>query len=325
MRVVSAIQPSGVVHIGNYIGAIQNWIKMQEKGHDCVYFIANQHAITLPKKSKDVEKATLQMAAMLLATGIDPQKSILFVQSDVPAHVKFLWILNCLTPIGWMEGMIQFKEKSRQNPQGASVGLFDYPILQAADILLYKADIVPVGRDQEQHLELTRKLARKFNSTYKEIFKEPKTLNTSIPKILGLDGKSKMSKSLNNYISLNETEKSLWEKLAPATTDISRIKKSDPGNPENCNIFTIHKCFSHQEDVDWVKYGCKNATIGCIDCKKKLAKNLLIFISPIKEKYEKLIKKPDDIRDILKYGAQRANEIANKTIEEIYELIGFKY
>ena len=325
MRVCSGIQPTGVFHLGNYFGSLVNWIQMQQDGHECFFFIANQHAITLPQKADELKKQTLNAAATLLAIGLDPEKSTIFVQSDVPEHSQLAWILNCLAPMGQMERMIQFKEKSEKNPNTTNVGLFSYPILQAADILLYKANLVPVGIDQAQHLELTRILAKKFNTTYKEVFIEPKTLHTKTTKIIGLDGENKMSKSLNNYIGLTEDPKIIWEKIKTATTDPARVKKTDPGNPEICNIHSLHKLFSTEDDKKWVINGCTKANIGCVECKKKLFENMEIFLKPIRGKYNSLIQNPEMLKRTLAIGAQKARTTAKETLTEVYNAIGFKY
>ena len=325
MRVFSGIQPTGQPHLGNYFGAFENWVKLQNEGHDCIYSIVNQHAITLPRDKGKLVKDIVEMGAILLAVGIDPNKSILFVQSDVPAHAQLTWILNCLAPIGQMERMIQFKEKSEKDPSVVNMGLFSYPVLMAADILLYKTELVPVGIDQAQHLELTRDLVQKFNNKYGNFFIEPKTLHTETKKVVGLDGKSKMSKSYDNYIGLTESSESIWKKLSVAVTNLARIKKSDPGNPDVCNIYSLHKLFSCQEEVDWIREGCTGAKIGCLECKKKLFENIEKFILPIREKYFEFMKKPDEVKEILHEGAKKASQIANKTLEEVYDLIGFKY
>ena len=325
MRVLSGIQSTGTIHLGNYFGALVNWVKLQNEGHDCFYFIANQHSITIPQEAEKLKKTTLELAAVFLAVGLDPEKSTLFVQSDIPAQSQFLWVLNCLSPMGQMERMIQFKEKSQKNPDSVNLGLFSYPVLQAADVLLYKADLVPVGIDQAQHLELTRDLANKFNLRYKSIFPEPKTLHTQTTKVVGLDGTAKMSKSANNYIGLTEEDTVLWSKIAPAVTDPARVKKTDCGNPLICNVYALHKILSGKHDQDWVIEGCKNATIGCMDCKKRLFTNLKIMLDPIRDSYNSWINKKDELRDILADGAKKANKVAGKTLQEVYELIGFKY
>jgi len=323
MRVISGIQPTGTPHLGNYFGAFANWVALQNEGHECLYFIANQHAITLPRESEIIKKFTLELAATMLAVGLD--KSTIFVQSDVPEHSQLTWIFSCLAPMGVMERTIQFKEKSEKSPGDATLGLLLYPVLQAADILLYKPNLVPVGIDQAQHLELTRELARKFNNRYKEIFPEPETLHTKTKKVVGLDGKAKMSKSYDNYIGITYEKEKVWKKIAPAVTDPARVKKSDPGNPDICNIYKLHTLFSQQDDLDWAQNGCKKAEIGCVECKKKLFENMELLLEPIRENYKKWMAKPDDLHDILAQGAKKASAIANKTLQEVYELVGFRY
>ncbi len=325
MRVVSGIQPTGSPHLGNYFGALINWVNLQNDGNECFFFIANQHAITLPQDGPTLSKNILKLAATIIAIGIDPKKSALFVQSDVPAHTQLSWIFTCLAPMGQMERMIQFKEKSEKNPTTVNMGLFSYPILMASDILLYKTELVPVGIDQAQHLELTRMLAKKFNNQYKEIFPEPKTLHTETTKVVGLDGSAKMSKSQGNYIGIIEEKEAIWKKLAPAVTDPARIKKSDPGNPDICNLYSLHKLFSNEQDLDLVKNSCLNAEFGCIDCKKKLFESMEVTLGPIREKYHELIKRPNDLRDTLRDGAAKAQIVAQQTLDEVNELIGFRY
>lgn len=327
MRIVSGIQPTGKVHLGNYFGAIHHWVYLQNKGNDGFYFIADQHAQTLPQDPKTLSANIIDLAATLIAAGMDPEKSTLFVQSDVPAHAQLAWVFNCLAPFGEMERMVQFKEKSAHDPNAINVGLFSYPILQAADILLYHPEVVPVGIDQAQHLELTRTLARKFNNRFcpegAPYFAEPDTLHTKITKILGLDGSRKMSKSYNNTISLTASEEELWEKLRHGATDPARVRRDDPGNPDICNIYSMHKLFSSEDDQQLVDQGCRSAKIGCVDCKKTLHKNLNAFIAPIREKYEELIARPDTVRDMLASGAAKARVVADETIQKVYKMVGF--
>ena len=325
MRVLSGIQPTGIPHLGNYFGALKQWVELQDKGHDCFYSIVNQHAITIPQDPSLLSKRTLSLGAILMAVGLDPEKSAIFVQSDVPAHAQLAWILNCLSPMGVMERMIQFKEKSEKNPSAVNVGLFAYPIIMAADILLYKTNLVPVGIDQAQHLELTRELANKFNNRFKPIFPEPKTLHTKTTKVVGLDGSAKMSKSANNYISLIESRDNLWKKLGPAVTDPARVKKSDPGNPDICNIYALDKLFADEKDLKWAYEGCRSAGIGCIEHKKKLFEKIDAFLTPIRDKYAELMANPETVREALNAGAQKANTVAQETLDQVYDLIGFKY
>ena len=319
MRVVSGIQPSGTLHLGNYFGALANWIKLQNDGNECFFFLANQHSITTAIGSEKLKENTLKAAATIIASGINPEN--LFLQSDVPQHSQLAWILSCLAPMGQMERMIQFKEKSKKESE-STLGLFAYPVLQASDILLYKGEIVPVGIDQAQHLELARILAKKFNNKYKEIFPEPKTLHTKTTKVVGLDGTAKMSKSQNNYIGLVEDEDAIWKKLAVATTDPARVTKNDPGNPLICNIYSLHKLFSSNDDLEWVMYGCTKAKFGCLVCKKRLHENINKFIKPIRERYNELISDPEKIHVILRNGAERAKKVAQATIDEVYDLMG---
>ena len=323
MRVLSGIQSSGMVHLGNYFGALLNWVKLQNEGNDCFYFIANLHSMTLPYDPNLLRKRTIELAATLIAVGIDPEKSTLFIQSDVSEHAELTWILSCLAPLGEMERMIQFKEKSAQSPDSVNAGLFLYPVLQSADILLYRPDLVPVGIDQAQHLELTRNLARKFNTRFKaEYFKEPQTLHTETIKVVGLDGTTKMSQSRDNFIGLVEEPEIVKKKLRTAFTDPARVKRTDPGNPEICNIFSLHKLLSSMKDKSWAENGCRTAEIGCLDCKGRLYENLMQLLDPIRERYKELMEKPERLHEYLDLGAEKAKKEARKTLQEVHELIG---
>jgi tryptophanyl-tRNA synthetase len=262
-----------------------------------------------------------------IAAGLDPDRCRLFVQGQVPQHTELAWIFNTVTPMGDLSRMTQFKEKSKQAEAEAYInaGLFTYPVLQAADILLYKAVAVPVGEDQVQHIELTREVARKFNARFGELFPEPKQL---VPRqgarILGLDGKTKMSKSLNNYIGLLEDSKSVWAKLAPAVTDPARIRRTDPGTPEICNIYTLHESFSPEDDQAEVAQGCRTAGIGCIDCKKILHKNMMAALEPIQEKAADLRAHPEVVEETLARGARECRELAEATMIEVRRAIGVR-
>ena len=230
-RIFSGIQPTGEIHIGNYLGAIQNWVSLIDD-YDCIYCIVDYHAITIDFESHMMESQIMETAIVNMGCGLDPERCSLFVQSHVPEHTELAWIFNCITPIGELERMTQFKDKSKQHRHNINIGLLDYPVLQAADILLYKAHFVPVGEDQFQHVELTREIARKFNRRFGEVFPEPQVLSPNTPRILGLDGKKKMSKSMNNYLGLTEPEDEIWEKLRKAVTDDARKRLSDPGDPD---------------------------------------------------------------------------------------------
>ena len=322
---LSGIQPSGKVHLGNYFGAIYNWVRLQNKGEECFFFIADLHAQTVPYDAATRAAITLELAATLMAAGIDAEKSTLFLQSQVPAHTQLSWILSCLAPFGELERMVQFKEKSEANPAAVNVGLFTYPILQAADILLYRPDMVPVGIDQAQHLELTRTLANKFNNRFcaqTPLFKEPQTLHSTTIKILGLDGQRKMSKSFNNYIALTDSPEVLWEKLRQAATDPARVRRTDFGNPDVCNVFTWHTLFSSPEVQTEKSAQCRSAQIGCVDCKKSLFSTMDAFLAPIRERYQVLMQRPDVVRDVLQEGARKACMVANETMHKVHELVG---
>ncbi|MGH7657792.1 MAG: tryptophan--tRNA ligase, partial [Gemmatimonadales bacterium] len=258
-------------------------------------------------------------------SGIDPGKAVLFVQSHVPEHAELQWLLNTVTPLGELERMTQFKDKS-QKFESVPAGLLNYPILMAADILLYRADRVPVGEDQVQHLELTREIARKWNAEFgegKDFFPEPQPLLTAARRILGLDGQSKMSKSLGNTIGIMETPEEIWGKLRPAQTDPARVRRTDPGTPEICNIYHLHRYFSPPETVEHVAHQCRTAGWGCLDCKRVLADNMIAALAPIRERALEYQSRPDTVREILETGATRAREIATKTMHTVRERMGF--
>jgi tryptophanyl-tRNA synthetase len=320
-KLFSGIQPSGEVHIGNYLGAIRNWVKMMDQ-YDGIYCIVDYHAITIKYDISQMQTRILNAAADLLACGIDPEKCTLFVQSKVAEHTELAWVLSSVTPMGDLERMTQFKEKSKQNQKNINAGLFTYPVLQSADILLYKAEVVPVGEDQIQHIELSREIARKFNSVYGETFPEPAHIVPNVGRILGLDGNAKMSKSLNNFIGLAEDDETITKKLMPAKTDPARQRRSDPGTPEKCNVYTLHKLLSSEEEVTQVARGCRSAEIGCVDCKKILLKNMLATIAPIREKIFDLRARPDYLKDVLNQGAKKCKQIAQATMEEVKTRMG---
>ena len=319
--VFSGIQPSGRLHIGNYVGAMKNMIALQDE-YFCIYGIVDYHAMTVRFDPKEMEMSIFNAAVDYLAAGIDPQKSILMLQSTVSEHTELAWILNTITPISWLSRVPTFKEKSKENPDYINMGLFDYPALMAADIILYKAHVVPVGDDQVAHLELTREIVRRFNSSFGQTFPEPKAKLGEISRILGLDGVNKMSKSLGNCIYLDETKEEIWKKLSTAVTDTNRKKRNDPGNPDICNIFTMHKAFSKQKDIEHCAHGCRTAEIGCLDCKKILLDNMYKELEPIQNKQKELRSKKDYIYEVLRDGKKRAKQIAQKTMDEVYKKIG---
>ncbi len=322
MKIVfSGIQPSGELHLGNYLGAIRNWVSLQDT-YLCFFCIVDYHAITQNYEPKRFAARTLEMATDLLAAGIDPARSALFVQSHVPEHAELCWILNSVAQYGDLKRMTQFKDKSSRQEDNINVGLLGYPVLQAADILLYKANAVPVGQDQVQHLELARRIARAFNRRWGKVFPEPEALLSDTPKLLGLDGQAKMSKSIGNTISLSATDKQIRKSLARAVTDAQRITREDPGDPDKCNLYTLHKFFSDEERLAWVREGCTTAGIGCVDCKGALADNVIDHLAAYRERREQLLADPDQVRHALEQGAARAKEFAEKTMSQVRKKLG---
>lgn len=322
-RIFSGIQPTGEIHIGNYLGAIQNWISLIDD-YDCIYCIVDYHAITIDFDPHMMDSRIMETAIVNIGCGLDPDRCSLFVQSHVPEHTELTWIFNCITPIGEVERMTQFKDKSKQHRHNINMGLLDYPILQAADILLYKAHFVPVGEDQFQHVELTREIARKFNRKFGEIFPEPQVLSPNTPRILGLDGKKKMSKSMNNYLGLTEPEDEIWEKLRKAVTDEARKRRSDPGNPDRCNLFTIHGGFGSREDLEGIDRGCREATIGCVDHKRMLYEDMMAHLTPIRNRIKELQGTIDYVKEALENGARRCKAIALEVMDEVKVKTGLR-
>ncbi len=319
-RVFSGVQPTGELHVGNYLGAVRTWSTMvADQKEENIFCIVDAHAITLPHEPKELAERSLRMAGDLIACGVDPEKCILFVQSDVREHTELAWYLSAVTPMGDLQRMTQFKEKS-EGKDFVSCALFTYPVLMSADILLYKATVVPVGDDQLQHLELARETVRRFNHRFGDVFPEPKPRLSSGARIMGLDGQGKMSKSKGNSVGIFESSESFWNKLRPAFTDPQRLRKSDPGRPDVCNIFTMHKSVSTAEQQAEVRKKCEGAEWGCMDCKKLLFENFEKELVPLRTKREAL--SPDDVRTSLKRGAEKARDIAEKTITEVREVLG---
>lgn len=320
-RVFSGIQPTGSLHLGNYVGAVQNWVRMQET-HDCIICIVDLHALTIAYDPRTYQEQVMGMATDLLACGIDPARCILFVQSHVPEHAELQWLLATIAPLGALERMTQYKDKARQHEDNLNLGLLAYPVLQAADILLYRAEAVPVGEDQAQHLELTREIARKFNYRFGEVFPEPETILTHARRLPGLDGLAKMSKSRYNTIDLTDTAVEVWAKLRPAVTDPARKRRTDPGDPNNCPIGLMHDAISSAEQQDYITWGCTTAGIGCIDCKKILNENVNRLLDPIRTRRAELIARPDEVRAVLREGAARARAIARETMRAVRAAMG---
>ncbi len=322
-RIFSGIQPSGELHIGNYLGAVKNWVELQHS-YDCIFCIVDYHAITVAYEPAELRRRTMDMALSLLAAGLDPEKCTVFVQSHVPEHTELAWIFNTVTPIGELERQTQFKDKA-QRQESVVAGLLNYPVLQAADILLYRADSVPVGEDQVQHLELSREIARKWNARFaggEEFFPEPKPLLTAVRRVVGLDGQAKMSKSMGNTVGLLEPFDAVWEKLRPAVTDPKRVRRTDPGTPEVCNIFQLHKAFNPPETVEHVATMCSTAGWGCIDCKRVLLDGMTRELSPIHERARELRAHPERVREVLAAGAERCRTLARETMAYVKEKMG---
>lgn len=322
-RIFSGIQPSGELHIGNYLGAVRNWVKLQME-HETFVCIVNYHAITVPYDPAELRRRTHEMAVSILAAGIDPARATLFVQSAVPEHTELAWIFNTVTPLGELERQTQFKEKA-QRQESVNAGLLNYPVLQAADILLYKADRVPVGEDQVQHLELSREIARRWNARFAPeapFFPEPAALLTPTRRILGLDGQAKMSKSLGNTVGLLEEPDAIWEKLRPAMTDPARQRKTDPGNPDICNIYTLHRAFSPDSLQAEAAAKCRSAGWGCIDCKKALLEPMVAELTPIRRRAKDLREDPATVTRVLEEGSVRARAVAQQTMRETRERMG---
>jgi len=324
-RILSGIQPSGDIHLGNYLGAIKNWAE-NINNYECFFPIVDYHAMTIPYDPREMPNRIYNGICANIACGLDPERCTIFVQSFVPEHTDLCWILTCVSSLGSLERMTQFKEKSQRQAdrEGINTGLLAYPVLMAADILIYKAEVVPVGEDQIQHLEFAREVARRFNNTFGETFPEPEPKLSQAPRIMGLDGKNKMSKSLNNHIAIVDSPEVIEEKLRTAVTDENRKRRSDPGDPDVCNIFSLHKLLSTPEEVAWANRECSVAGIGCIECKKALIQHVIDLLTPIREGYYQIYAKPDYVREVVVEGAKRARSIAQQTMAEVKDKCGLK-
>ncbi len=321
-RVFSGARPTGRQHLGNYLGAIKNYVALQDD-YECVYCIVDLHALTTMESTGDLKNNCFEMALDWLAAGIRPQETIMFIQSHVPQVTELHTILSMVTPMGKLTDLPTFKEKVRENPNNVNYGLLGYPVLMTADIVLYKSDLVPVGVDQAPHIEFAREIVRSFNYAYKtNVLIEPKMKATAVPKVIGTDGVQKMSKSLNNHIELAFTPEETLKKVMTMVTDPARIRRSDPGNPDVCNVFSFHKVFSNPDEIQMVNTECRRAGIGCVECKQLMARNLNTHLEPFRVKRSDLAKDPAAIWDILHDGAQRARVIAEKTMVEVRAAVG---
>jgi len=323
-RVLSGMRPTGKLHLGNYLGALDNWVKLQDD-YDCFFFVANWHALTTDaKNSAEAPANTVEMAADWLGAGLDPERSTLFIQSRVPEHAELHLLFSMVTPLGWLERVPTYKEMVEQlGLEAPSYGLLGYPLLQAADILMYKPQWVPVGVDQVPHIELTREVARRFNHTWRPVFPEPQAKLTQIPRVPGTDGR-KMSKSYDNAIYLSDPPEVITAKIKPMVTDPARKRRSDPGNPEVCPVFDLHRIFTPEADREAAATGCRTAGIGCLDCKGVLLKHVLPPLEAIRERRQRFAERPREVVEILREGSRRAQQTAQRTMEEVRDVVGLE-
>src|SRR5512138_164144 len=316
-RVFSGARPTGRQHLGNYLGAIRNYVALQDD-YDCVYCIVDVHALTTVETTQELRQNTTEMALDWLAAGIRPEETIVFVQSHVPEVMELHTYLSMVTALGKLTDLPTFKEKVRQQPENVNYGLLGYPVLMTADIVLYKSDIVPVGVDQAPHLEFAREIVRSFNYRYgTKVLIEPQVKHTEIKKVLGIDGVEKMSKSLNNHIEIAATPEETTARVREMVTDPARIKRTDPGNPDVCNVYTMHKIFSPAADVEMVNVECRRAGIGCVDCKQLLAKNMNAHLEPLRTRRAEFAAGAGYVQDVLNGGGKRGGVIAGKTRGEV--------
>ncbi len=321
-RVLSGMRPTGKLHLGNYLGALDNWVGLQAD-YDCFYFIANWHALTSDlSHAAEIPDNTVEMLADWLGAGLNPERSTLFVQSLVPEHAELHLLFSMIVPVSWLERVPTYKEMIEQlGLESPSYGLLGYPLLQAADILMYKPRYVPVGVDQLPHIELTREVARRFNHAFAPIFPEPDAKLTLIPKVPGTDGR-KMSKSYGNAIYLSDPPEVFTPKIKTMMTDPARKRRSDPGNPALCPVFDLHKIFTPEGPREACAAGCRSAGIGCLDCKGVLLDHLLPRLGAIRERRQKFIEKPKEIIEILTEGSKKARSVARATMEEVRRAVG---
>ncbi len=322
-RVFSGMQPSGEAHLGNYLGALRQWVRLQDQ-HECFFCVVDQHAITGDFEPARLPDRVFDLAVSFLAVGLDPERSTIFVQSDVPEHLELAWLFNTVAPVGHLERMTQYKEKSARL-ESIPAGLLNYPVLQAADILLYRASLVPVGEDQLQHLELTREIARKWNARFGDVFPEPEPIMSSAGRILGLDGNAKMSKSLGNTVGILAEPEEVWERVRTAVTDPQKVRKNDPGRPEVCNVFTLHTHFTDADRIPDIEGQCRAGTRGCVECKRILADSISEHFAPVRERAAELNAHPEKVFEILDAGAERARTEARATMERVRELMGLTW
>jgi tryptophanyl-tRNA synthetase len=320
-RIFSGIQPSGVVHLGNDLGAIRNYVMLQYE-YEAIYCIVDYHALTSTHDPDAMRTRTREMAASLLALGLDPERCTLFVQSHRPEHTELMWLLSTVTPVSWLERTPTYKDKVANQPDDVNHGLLTYPVLQAADIVLYKASLVPVGKDQAAHLELSREIVRSFNNRYGETFPEPQAVFTSAPVVLGTDGVKKMSKSVGNTIEILASPGEIRKQVMSMVTDTQRILRTDPGRPEVCNVCQLHRFFG--DDYEEVWDGERTARTGCVDTKKLLAQRIIDRYAPARDRYAELMARPAEVDGVLEAGADRLRPMAEATMAEVKAKMGLR-
>ena len=319
-RVFSGTRPTGKLHLGNYLGALQNYVKLQDE-YECIYCIVDWHALTTMSDTSNLQNNIQEMALDWLAAGIDPHRTIMFVQSHVPEVTELHLLLSMVTPLSWLLRVPTFKEKAKQQPENVNYGLVGYPVLQTADIILYKAEVVPVGEDQLPHLEIAREIVRRFNTLLGPTFPEPVAKLTSFPMVIGLDGKEKMSKSLNNQLEISASAEEITTRIKTAVTDPARVYRKDAGHPEVCNIYRFHQYFNPSLIAE-IAQKCASAQIGCVECKMMVSKEINRVLDPFRQKRAELAARPDYIQEVLADGARRAKVIARETLNEAKHRIG---
>jgi tryptophanyl-tRNA synthetase len=325
-RIFSGMRPTGRLHLGNFFGALQNWGSLQDE-YECIFGIVDYHALTTDYEDVgQIRESVVEVAIDWLASGIDPEKSTIMIQSLVPEHTELHLLLSMIVPLPWLERVPTYKEQMQQLPEKdlLTYGFLGYPLLQAADILIYKADAVPVGEDQVAHIELCREIARRFNHFYGDVFPEPQARLTKMARLPGTDGR-KMSKSYRNEIQLSEDPEIISQKVLKMMTDPARVRLTDPGNPDVCPVFEYHKLLTDGEGRKWVREGCTTAGIGCTDCKQLLLKNMLPVIEPLHEKRVELEKKPDQVKELLVEGSSKAQGMARETMAEVRQAMKIDY
>ena len=325
-RILSGMRPTGPLHLGNYLGALDNWVALQDR-YECFFSIVDWHSLTTDYADPSaIRENVIEVATDWLAAGLDPARSTVFIQSLVPQHAELHLLLSMIVPVPWLERVPTYKEQ-QQNLEGkdlSTYGFLGYPLLQTADIIIYKADAVPVGEDQAPHIEIAREIVRRFNNLYGEVFPEPQTLLTEAKRIPGTDGR-KMSKSYGNAIYLQDDPETVRQKLRPMLTDPARKRRTDPGDPDICPVFDLHRAFSPSETRVWAAAGCRSAGIGCLDCKAKLAEHMLERLAGVHARRPEFAKRPDTVWDVLIEGSKKAREVAEATMEDVRGAMKIRY